>query len=508
MIESANVKLSDLFLDVPGCRVIGDADVQIRSICYRSDESVAGSLFFCVPGFVRDGHEFARDAVDRGAVALCVERPLDLPVTQVVVASVRRAMGPVSSRFFGDPSGSLLTVGVTGTNGKTTSAFIAAHLLEAAGYRCGLMGTVERRIGGRSLPAGRTTQEALDTQRDLAAMVEHGDRAAVMEVSSHALDLGRVLGVRFRVVAFTNLTQDHLDYHGDLESYFLAKKRLFCDEEYLRHSPVAVINIDDPYGRRLAECCDASRLLTFSTGLGAGAGKADLELAECRVGPSGTTGTLILRGGASAAAGGSDSYELKSRLVGAFNAANVLTAFGIGLGLGLAPEDMLHAVSNFPGVPGRMETVDAGQDFAVLVDYAHTPDSVKNVLETARSITEGRLVAVLGCGGDRDKTKRPKMGRAAERLADTVVITSDNPRTEDPAAIIDDILSGLESPDRAVVEPDRQAAIERAVRGATAGDVVLILGKGHESGQEFVDRVIPFDDRQVVRRALEALQDG
>jgi UDP-N-acetylmuramoyl-L-alanyl-D-glutamate--2,6-diaminopimelate ligase len=244
------VRLTDLFADTDGAALVGDGDVEVSSLCYRSDQCAAGSLFFCVPGFVRDGHDFAADAVARGAVALCGERLLEQPVAQAVEPSVRRAMGPVSSRFFGYPSAHMMTVGITGTNGKTTSAFLTAHLLDRAGLRSGLMGTVQRRIGGTSLPAGRTTPEALDVQRDLALMLASGDKAAVMEVSSHALDLGRVLGVDFQAVAFTNLTQDHLDYHGDLEAYFAAKARLFLDDEFKRLSPIAVVNVDDPYGRR------------------------------------------------------------------------------------------------------------------------------------------------------------------------------------------------------------------------------------------------------------------
>jgi UDP-N-acetylmuramoyl-L-alanyl-D-glutamate--2,6-diaminopimelate ligase len=517
MIESRDVRISDLFVDVVGCRIVGGADVQVQSLRYRSDQCAPGSLFFCVPGFVRDGHEYAADAVSRGAVALCVEKILDLPVAQAVVPVVRRAMGGVSSRFFGDPSARLLTAGITGTNGKTTSAFLLAHLLDSAGLRAGLMGTVQRRIGGETLPAGRTTPEALEVQRDLALMLETGDKAAVMEVSSHALDLGRVLGVDFRAVAFTNLTQDHLDYHGDLESYFAAKSRLFLDDDFKRLRPVAVINIDDPYGRRLASNCGRERLLTFSTtGVGWEAGEADLELSEYTIGPWGTRGVLVVRGNALRLARGAgrddvgddraERFDVKSGLVGAFNVANTLTALGIGLGLGLDLEGMLAALEDFDGVPGRMETVDAGQSFAVLVDYAHTPDSVENVLQTARSITEGRLIAVLGCGGDRDRGKRPQMGRAAEELADIIVVTSDNPRSEDPLAIIADILAGLESPSKALVQPDRLLAIQSAIHQALPGDVVLILGKGHESGQEFAQETIPFDDREVARRALEGIR--
>jgi UDP-N-acetylmuramoyl-L-alanyl-D-glutamate--2,6-diaminopimelate ligase len=515
MVESPPVRLSDLFAGVEGRRPAGAADVDITALTYRSDEAGPGALFFCVPGFVRDGHHFAPDAVTRGAAALCVERELDLPVPQVVVPSVRAAMGLVAATFFGHPSARLLTVGITGTNGKTTSAFLAAHLLDRAGLRAGLMGTVERRIGGQHLPAGRTTPEALDIQRDFARMVEAGDKAAVMEVSSHALDLGRARGLRFRAVAFTNLTQDHLDYHKTLEEYFAAKTRLFIDPEFAVDRPMVVVNLDDPFGRRIAAMCERGRILGFSsTGRPRGEDPPDLEWSDFRIAPSGTRGSLVVRGTAleqlrrGAAAGATRSEEMRlevaTRLVGVFNVANTLTALGIGLGLGLDLEGMLAALSDFPGVPGRMEPVDAGQDFLVLVDYAHTPDSVRNVLQTARGFTQGSLTAVVGCGGDRDKTKRPLMGREAEEHADAVVVTSDNPRSEDPFAIIQDILGGLRAPAAATVQPDRRRAIAETIAQARAGDVVMILGKGHESGQEFAAETVPFDDRQVALEALEA----
>jgi UDP-N-acetylmuramoyl-L-alanyl-D-glutamate--2,6-diaminopimelate ligase len=522
MVESGPVRLTDLFARVEGCRLAGAADIDVTSLSYRSDQTGEGSLFFCVPGFVRDGHDFAPDAVARGARALCVERLLNLEVAQVVVPSVRRAMGPVAAAFYGHPSSRLLTAGITGTNGKTTSAFLAAHLLHQAGRRAGLMGTVERRIGGQVLSAGRTTPEAVDIQRDLAQMVAAGDEAVVMEVSSHALDLGRALGIDFRVVAFTNLTQDHLDYHETLEAYFAAKSRLFLDAEFGGGLPMAVINVDDPFGRKLAAQCAPERLISYSSsGTASEWGPADLEMSRFTMDSGGTRGVLQVRGGALERIGGrigepvrtGDSagaaelrFEVATRLVGAFNVANTLTALGIGLGLGLDLPQMIAALGEFPGVPGRMEPVDAGQDFAVLVDYAHTPDSVRNVLRTAREITTGRLIAVLGCGGDRDRGKRPLMGREAEVGADLVVVTSDNPRTEEPQAIIADILAGLEAPAKAWVQPDRRKAIDLAVTEAHPGDVVLILGKGHESGQEFATETVPFDDRLVAREALVSLR--
>jgi UDP-N-acetylmuramoyl-L-alanyl-D-glutamate--2,6-diaminopimelate ligase len=338
----------------------------------------------------------------------------------------------------------------------------------------------------------------------------------VMEVSSHALDLGRVLGIDFRAMAFTNLTQDHLDYHKTLEEYFAAKSRLFLDPEFAAGRPVAVINVDDPFGRKLAAKCARERVLSFSSSkLIPGWGPADLELSDFDIDATGTRGTLVMRGTALERSGGRIAtgpnqaevrVDVVTRLVGVFNVANTLTALGIGVGLGLDLRQMLAALREFRGVPGRMEPIDAGQDFAVLVDYAHTPDSVRNVLRTARGITRGRLIAVLGCGGDRDRGKRPLMGREAESGADLVVITSDNPRSEEPRAIVADILAGLESPTVVTVQLDRRLAIYGALAQAQRGDVVLILGKGHESGQEFATETVPFDDRQVAREALAALR--
>lgn len=510
MVESHAVRLNDLFAGVQGWCAAGAPEADdIIALCYRSDQVRPGSLFFCVPGFKHDGHAYAADAVGRGAAALCVEHALDLPVAQALVPSVRSAMGPVAAAFHGHPSRRLLTAGITGTNGKTTSAFLAAHLLDHAGLRAGLMGTVERRIGGRSLPAGRTTPEAIDIQRDLAEMVEAGDRALVMEVSSHALHMDRVLGTQFEAIAFTNLSQDHLDYHHTLDAYFEAKRRLFVDDRLWKGHPYAVINVDDPHGRRMAGMYPRERVLGCSTSGSTGDyGPPDLEWTDYSIGPGGTRGSMVMRGTTLGPAGRVQDevrVEASSPLLGDFNVANVLTAVGLGLALGLSIETMLEGLGDFRGVPGRMESVDVGQDFTVLVDYAHTPDSVRNVLRTARGFARGRLVALLGCGGDRDRGKRPLMGREAEEVADLVVITSDNPRSEDPLAIIADITEGLERPEKAVIEPDRRLAINKVMADAREGDVIMILGKGHESGQEFATRTIPFDDRQVAREALLAL---
>ncbi len=529
MLESAAVKLADLFRDVGENRIIGDPQVEVTALSYRSDLAGPGHLFFCVPGLVHDGHDYAEDAVSRGTSAICVERELPLPVPQVLVPSVRRVMGPVASSLYEHPSARLATVGITGTNGKTTSTYLTAFLLTDAGRRAGMLGTVERRIGGVSFPTERTTPEAVDVQQDLAMMVDVGDQAAVMEVSSHALDLGRVHGISFSAVAFTNLTQDHLDFHGDLESYFGAKSRLFLDPQFARNRPTAVINVADAFGRILAERLTPDRLLSFSArrplseegeaaeaveqaGAGAWNERVDLSVRDLTMNGGGAQGTLVVRGRAADMVRRNEGRPLQrgeaierplfTLLVGDFNIANILTALGLGISLGLDLEAMLDSVSRFPGVPGRMERVEAGQPFSVLVDYAHTPDSVLNVLDAVRAVSDGRLIGVLGCGGDRDKSKRPHMGRALEAGCDVAIITSDNPRSEEPEDIIRDVLRGLERPQEAVVEPDRMLAIRHAIREAERGDIVLLLGKGHEGGQQFRDRTIPFDDREVARECL------
>jgi len=503
---------------VEGFRIVGDPLLDVSSLSYRSSTVGPGHLFFCVPGFVRDGHEFAPDAISRGAAALCVERELALPVTQIVVPSVRWAMGPVASCLYEHPSARLPTIGITGTNGKTTTAFLTAFLFAQAGRRAGLLGTVERRMGGVVFPAERTTPEPIDIQQDLAFMVDAGDQAAIMEVSSHALDLGRVAGISFAAVAFTNLTQDHLDYHRTMDAYFAAKGRLFIDPRFAKNRPVSVVNVDDAFGRVLAERVASDRLLTVSCGGVGGVHTPDLEVVGLVTDDSGIRGTLVVRGRAAAAAKRAQGLPVtrgehlerpfRSGLLGRYNAENTLVALAIGVGLGLELDGMVDCLPRFPGVPGRLERVDDGAPFAVVVDYAHTPDSVENVLRMARGVAAGRLITVVGCGGDRDRTKRPLMGRAAEEGSDILVVTSDNPRSERPEDIIADIVAGLQDPARALVEIDRRVAIGCALRAARAGDIVLILGKGHEGGQEFADRVVPFDDRIVAREILEEIGEG
>ncbi len=460
--------------------------VEVTALAYDNRRVEPGSVFFCVRGFTRDGHDFAADAVARGAVALVVDHPLGLGVPEVVVGDVRAAMAPAAARLHGDPTATLRTIGVTGTNGKTTTTYLVRALLEAAGEQTGLLGTVTSVIGGVEHEVARTTPEAIDLQATFAAMRAAGDSHCVIEVSSHALELGRADAIHWAAAIFTNLTQDHLDFHPTMEQYFAAKCRLF----HAGRPQVAVVNIDDPYGARLAASLagEASQLVT----IGIDSPDADLRATDIE---SAFDGSTFVAGG----------LELRSPLPGRFNVMNVLGAVAAVRALGVDDATIVAALPEAGRVPGRFEPVDEGQDFAVLVDYAHTPDSLENVLAAARPLTAGRLHCVFGCGGDRDRGKRPLMGAIAARLADHTIVTSDNPRSEDPAAIVDEILAGID--DRSTTEAivDRHAAIERAIALARAGDVVVIAGKGHEQGQEFEGgRKLPFDDVGVAREALRA----
>jgi UDP-N-acetylmuramoyl-L-alanyl-D-glutamate--2,6-diaminopimelate ligase len=457
-------------------------------------------LFFCVPGEKVDGHEFAASAVEAGASALVVERELDLDVAQVVVEDARAAMAPLAARFWGDPTAELRVVGITGTNGKTTTAFLVRGILEAAGVQTGLLGTVRQVVGGVEEEVERTTPEAIDLQATFRRMLEQGDKACVMEVSSHALALHRADAIHFDVALFTNLTQDHLDFHGDMEAYYKAKRQLFRRRASNgSYKPVsgpsaAVVNVDDGYGRRLASEIDC---VTFSA---AGA-EADYTARDVSFDATGARFTAVTP---PTPVGG--EFAVRTGLPGDFNVANALGAFAAAAALGVEPEAAAAGLAFAGRVPGRFEPVDEGQGFAVLVDYAHTPDSLENVLRAARRLTEGRVICVFGAGGDRDRDKRPKMGRVAAELSDLAVVTSDNPRSEDPEAIVAEVLAGIEDRGAVEVEPDRRAAIALALARARPGDTVVIAGKGHEQGQEFEDgRKLPFDDREVAREELRRL---
>jgi UDP-N-acetylmuramoyl-L-alanyl-D-glutamate--2,6-diaminopimelate ligase len=489
------MKLRELLVDAEVAEIVGDAETEIGGLAYDTRAVEPGVLFFCVPGQRSDGHEFGHRAVASGATALVVERFLDVVATQVRVADARAAMAPIAVRFWGDPTTRLRVAGVTGTNGKTTTAFLIRQVLEAHGTRTGLLGTVKRIVGGVEEEVERTTPEAIDLQRTFHGMLEAGDEACAIEVSSHALALQRTAGVRFAVAVFTNLTQDHLDFHAGMEEYFLAKRSLFLP----RAVETAVVNLDDAYGARLAaELQEAGelRMLTFSP---SGAEGADFRATEVSFDAAGSTFRCLGPGG---------EVEVRMPLPGHFNVENALAAIGACHALGVPVDEAALALSGAGRVPGRFEPLDEGQPFAVLVDYAHTPDSLENALGAARRLTEGRLIAVFGCGGDRDREKRPLMGGIAARLSDACVVTSDNPRSEEPSAIIAEILAGItDSEAREVhVEPDRRAAIALAFEAAGPGDTVVIAGKGHEQGQEFANgQKIPFDDREVAREELRKL---
>jgi UDP-N-acetylmuramoyl-L-alanyl-D-glutamate--2,6-diaminopimelate ligase len=463
----------------------GSAEVEVDALAYDNRLVEPGALFFCVPGFTRDGHDFAPDAVRRGAAALVVTRPLGLGVPEVVVDDVRAAMATAAARFHGDPTRTLRVIGVTGTNGKTTTAFLVRDVLEAAGIRTGLIGTVTCIVGGRERAVERTTPEAIDLQRLFAEMLAAGDQACVMEVSSHALELHRASAIHWAVAVFTNLTQDHLDFHPTMEDYFAAKRRLFEAAEGTR-----IVNADDPYGRRLA--ADFPDAATFAVD----AADADYRAVELTSGLMGSAFQAVTPDG---------TADVRIPLPGRFNVANALGALAAARAIGVELPVAAGALTSAGHVPGRFEPVEEGQPFAVLVDYAHTPDSLENVLHAARELGTGRVICVFGAGGDRDRGKRPLMGAAAARLADLAIVTSDNPRSEDPEAILDEIEAGMGegAHERQV---DRRAAIARAVELAEPGDVVVIAGKGHEQGQEFEGgRKEPFDDRVVAAEALRAV---
>jgi UDP-N-acetylmuramoyl-L-alanyl-D-glutamate--2,6-diaminopimelate ligase len=479
------VPLSAAVAVVPGAEIRGDAGIPVAEVAFDSRRVLRGTLFFCVPGANADGHDFAPQAVRSGATALVVERWLDLDAPQILVPSTRSAMGPMSATVLGDPARSLTIVGVTGTNGKTTIVHLLDAMFRAAGRRSGAIGTVGAHVAGEAVPLARTTPEAPDLHRLLGRMRDAGVTTVAMEVSSHALDQGRVGGVVFDAAVFTNLSQDHLDHHGSMESYFGAKATLFA-EDRTRH---AVLNLDDAWGRRLLDV--PVPVTTF--GLDPA---ADVRAEGVRVRVDG----LVFR---------VDGREVTSPLRGVFNVSNCLAAIAASRVVGVDADAAIEGLASAGHVPGRMEPVDSGQDFLVVVDYAHTPDSIRIVLAAARPLATGRVIVVFGCGGDRDRAKRFPMGAAATEGADLTVITTDNPRSEDPHDIIAEVERGaIEGGGRYVVVPDRRTAIRLALAEARAGDVVVVAGKGHEVEQELVGGAVPFDDRVVVREELDAMGEA
>ncbi len=489
------MQLRQLVQILPSATVEGPLDQEVAGIAYDSRRVTPGMVFVAIPGQHVDGHEFIGTAVDRGASAVICERSRLVPgrVTKIKVADVREALACAARSFYEHPSAKLRVIGVTGTNGKTTVAFMVKSILEAAGTKTGLLGTVRYEIGDRVIPAQRTTPESLEVQQMMAQMLKADCQACVMEVSSHALEQKRVHGVEFDVGIFTNLTRDHLDYHGTMENYFTAKKKLFAGLERGDKSGAAVINIDDAFGARLAGSTQVEVELTYGLLKPARLRATKIEL-------NGDGSRFVIEAP-------ERKFAVRLPLIGRHNIYNALAAVGAGIALQIDVVKIQAALNALPPVPGRLETVSLGQPFGVFVDYAHTDDALKNVLTTLREITRGRVLVAFGCGGNRDAGKRAKMGKVAAGLADFTLITSDNPRKEDPAKIAAQIEEGYRSvrTDAYSVELDRRRAIQQIVGMAKPGDSVLLAGKGHETYQEFEDTVVPFDDRLHAQETLEAL---
>jgi len=489
------MQLKRIYQQLPGATVEGSLDRDVSGITYDSRRVTPGMLFVAIPGRNTDGHEFINTAIERGAAAVICERTRAFPsrATRISVPDAREALARAATSYYEHPSGKLKVIGVTGTNGKTTVAFMVKAMLEAAGIKTGLLGTVRYEIGDRVIPAQRTTPESLEVQQMMAQMLGAGCEACVMEVSSHALEQKRVLGVDFDVGIFTNLTRDHLDYHGTMENYFASKKKLFTALAGGGKRGAAVINIDDDFGARLAGATRVEVELTYGLQKSARLRATKIEL--------NSEGTRFV------VEAPERKFALRLPLIGRHNIYNALAAVGAGLALKVDVVKIQAALNTLPPVPGRLEAVSCGQPFGVFVDYAHTDDALRNVLTTLREITKGRVLLAFGCGGNRDAGKRAKMGKVAAELADFTLITSDNPRKEDPAKIAAQIEEGYRSvrAEAYAVELDRSRAIREILAKAGQGDTVLLAGKGHETYQEFEDTVVPFDDRLHAQEALENL---
>ena len=489
------VKLNRLLAATPASELLaGAASTEITGLAYDSRAVQPGHLFVALRGEKTNGALFAEDAIRRGAVAVLHDQDVRLPrgVAAARVPNARLALADLAAEFHGHPSRQLRVLGVTGTNGKTTTTFMIRDILQAAGQPCGLLGTVQYEYGGRRLVAGRTTPESLDLQRMLAEALAAGCRAVALEVSSQGLAAERLRGVQMAAAVFTNLSMDHLDFHHTMADYFLAKKRLFDTIAAQGNGTPAILNVDDPHGRQLAaDPALAGRVVTFGCGDTAQIRAADIRLTE-------TTATFraITPWGEAVIATG---------LTGRFNVANALAAIAVCGTQGVPLSVMAATLAAMPAVPGRMERMDDPRGRHIFVDYAHTEDALRNVLQTLRENTPGRLLCVFGCGGNRDRGKRPRMGAAVSEYADVAIVTSDNPRHEDPQAIIADVLGGMDLTKPHRVEPDRAAAIAAALRIARAGDTILVAGKGHEPYQEIAGRMAHFDDRETVRTLLASI---
>jgi UDP-N-acetylmuramoyl-L-alanyl-D-glutamate--2,6-diaminopimelate ligase len=487
------MQLNELIQSLSPLRVEGPLDREITGLTYDSRRVTPGTVFFAIPGHNVDGHEFINSAIDRGAAGIICENNgfSSQRATKIKVPDARQAMAHAAATYFQHPSAKLKVIGVTGTNGKTTVAFMVKEILEAAGLKSGLISTVRYEIGDRVIPAQRTTPESLEIQSMMAQMLRADCQACVMEVSSHALDQQRVCDVDFDVAIFTNLTQDHLDFHGSMESYFAAKQKLFIGLAEGSKQRAMVINVDDPFGVRLCQPANAATQLTYGL-------KSAAQLRATKINLGKDESRFMVETAET-------QFPCRLPLIGRHNIYNAMAAIGAGLVLKCPIPTVQSALSALRPVPGRLEAVTLGQPFGVFVDYAHTDDALENVLTTVREITAGRVLLAFGCGGSRDTGKRAKMGKVAARLADATLITSDNPRKESPAAIAAQIEAGYRQvrDDSYRIELDRQRAIGEIIQQARAGDTVLIAGKGHETYQEFEDTVIPFDDRIYVRESLE-----
>ena len=491
--------LKDIISTLDVQQVQGDQNVSIQDITADSRAVKLNSLFIALDGATVDGHNYIDKAVAAGAVAVIVSKPVTVPddVCVITVSDTRQAMMVCVPYFFDYPANRMRMVGVTGTNGKTTTTHMIRHILKAQGHKVGVIGTVHIMIGDTSYPIHNTTPDVVDLQHILHQMVQENVEYCVMEVSSHALALGRVSGVEFDTAVFTNLTQDHLDFHKTFENYLAAKCKLFeqvSASDQVKDNKGAVINIDDSYGHRVMEKTTAPTI-TYST-----LGKGTLNASDVHMSTKNSQYTVNYKG---------ESYPVSMNTTGLFNVYNTLAAIGACLQEGISMEAIDTALKTFSSVPGRFELIEEGQDFAVVVDYAHTPDGLQNILETAKAIKENRIIIVFGCGGDRDATKRPIMGRIAAKYGDKIYVTSDNPRTEDPVQIVKDVEVGVKEALRDgtsyEVIVDRREAINHAIHDAKAGDIVIIAGKGHENYQILKNETIHFDDREEARKALKEI---
>ncbi|MDH4028708.1 MAG: UDP-N-acetylmuramoyl-L-alanyl-D-glutamate--2,6-diaminopimelate ligase [Nitrospirota bacterium] len=496
---------------IKGLRVIkteGSLDLQINGIACDSRAVREGFLFVAVRGYSVDGHQYIKDALDRGAAAIVAQQGAAMKAAEdaagraayIEVPDSREALALISAAFYGHPSGRLSLVGITGTNGKTTTGFVVKNIIEAAGERAGLLGTICYMTGGRTESARNTTPESLDMQRYLDEMARNNMKYAAVEVSSHALALKRVEGCTFRVAAFTSFSQDHLDFHRTMDEYFEAKKRLFS---YLAPGGTAVLNLDDPMIRPLAKGLRCN-VITCGTAEGAMIRAENIEELKSKsrdtghAVPSGLSFDVLMKG---------ERFRIDSKLIGRFNVNNILVSIGVAHALGFGTDVIQNGIRSAKPVQGRLENIDEGQDFLCIVDYAHTEDALRKVLEEARRITDGKVITVFGCGGDRDRTKRPLMGAAASEMSDRIIVTSDNPRSEEPMEIIKDITGGMRAGNYSI-QPDRERAIEEAVSMAGAGDTLLVAGKGHEDYQEIKGVRHHLSDREILRKALRKLSEG